>query len=447
MRLLGGRICIETMRFAEILAVFSKSWGSRLSVRVCMALAGIVVICPSGAHALAGQQCVIESKRDFRYQDFSPSSIRILKPCSGGTRKAVVFVSYYSISGMSMYVGKEFQGLSPAARREQLEDRNAFLYDRLAEALAAKGYTTVQYDAIASGCQIDEVGTEENPFCVKTEETERILFSDFSRHLSGVLEESFRSLAQDSRHPIIFVALSGASKVVADFIEQHGNLYRGQPFGLLGISPLLGPGFETIRHQAVGFWISRFRKCQGSRFQSCATLILKDDVFRRNRTAEELRQLGNLIARKRAGNFTRIERVLDASRVRVEKIIRAAVFGPQESSNESIGGLIEPGRSVLARLFIGQDDTAGLLTSVGSTLLIFGENDSALSPQAQRSLWLRHGGSESQIRILPGLGHLLGSHYYSGPPAEAGYAAIIAGIEEVAANLSPRGYVIEGFEN
>ena len=286
--------------------------GSRFSLRLWMLLAAILVICPKMAHAHSEDHCVLEERRSFRYQDFSASSIRILRPCAGGTKNAVVFVSYFSLSGMSMYVGRDFKGLAPASRRERLADRNSFLYDRLAQDLVSRGYTTIQYDAIASGCQMGEVASDENPFCVKRAESRRVIFSDFSSHLVSVLEVAFGGGAANSYQSITLVAFSGASKVVADFVQKQGSLYSGLPIGFVGVSPLIGPGAESIPHQEVGFWMSQLRACEGPVFRSCAESVLQDDTFRRNRTAEELRELSRRVTDNSKGRLRKIEKVLDS---------------------------------------------------------------------------------------------------------------------------------------
>lgn len=95
---------------------------------------------------------------------------------------------------MDFYSGRDYSEMSDAQRNDLFTHKSMFAYRRLTQDLVKHGFTVVQYDPLATGCQLEEVGSSKNPFCVKTKETARARLSDFQNRFNIAIASVFEKL-------------------------------------------------------------------------------------------------------------------------------------------------------------------------------------------------------------------------------------------------------------
>lgn len=212
--------------------------------------------------------------------------------------------------------------------------------------------------------------------------------------------------------------------------------------GFVGLSPAIGSGLAAIRFQKVDHWVRQFERCASSKFDVCARMVLNDQDFHahvhqpeRARIAEIIRELG---ARSVGG----IKEVLEEVHSRALEWLIASTHESNSTAKVSVaGGLIQPNGELIRELLLGQEDRGANLTAAAACRLIYGELDTALSPEQERDAWVRRGGRAEDVLTLPALGHWLGDDPLAGPPSEIGVSAVLKAVADVSRSLrrSPDG--------
>lgn len=384
----------------------------------------------------ASAECVQSQFRRIAHTGFSAGSMKVSEPCKNFTGSVVVFVTYFGLSGMDFYSGPEYGEMENSQRDELFKREGIFAYRRLTQELVKQGFTVVQYDPLAAGCYA-EVGSPTNPFCVKTAETNRARLSDFYERLQIVLAETFEIIRPESYRSLILVSHSGASVVASDFLREAGGNFRGMDVGFVGLSPAIGSGLEAVRFQKVDYWVRQFERCANSRFEGCALRVLSDNNFQahvqrsdRDRIAEKVREQG-------ARSVKGIRELLEKAHSRTVDWLIASTREPSSKASASVaGGLIQPNADLVRELLLGNEDRGANLPMASACRLIYGELDTALSPEQERDAWVRMGGRAEDVLVLPARGHWLGDDPLTGPPSEMGIAAVLKAVADVSQRIS-----------
>jgi len=372
----------------------------------------------------------------FQLSGFSPTRIEIIKPKKNIFSPWVVFTFYFSESDLNYWTAKS---VSDAIGVDSSDAR--FAYRKLASRLVREGFTVVLHDPLGVGC-LSIIESKERdapnestptPFCINNTETEKIIRSDFSELLKGVVETAMKVGGARANQEVIFFGHSAASVVVADYIKglEKSKMER---FGFVGMSPLLSSGASNQSWQDKDYYLHYIEECKEGDMGICVDRMFSKQYSLQPATVNEIKAASKL---KRPDFEVKLKDVLDQSHIsRIKQFNEVVNLNKIQTSS---GGLRLRLRT-LADMNFQYDSPAQELVKLDSkVMVVFGDADLALSSGFQASEWRRYLGRDTAIRILPGLGHALGSDNLYGPVSENGENELIDAIQIVARNLSKAG--------
>lgn len=410
--------------------------GSTLALSLCglaMVAGAAILLGADGPRRPAVHACQAEEvAAEVRYRDFGPTALIITRPCHDGPHQPyVVLASYISLVDADYYTGKE-----PAQAILTPRDSHHFMYGWLARALARQGIASVRYDPIAVRSRQKD-GKGFAGAIVVEEDLLRVRRPDFSGLLEMVLSRTDEVLGRSSSAPVILVGHSGGAFTIGDFLEKarfQKGAGRSRPFGFVGIAPAVSDA-TGIQQTHWRYWMRRASAClTHSQAKPCLDRLAAEPLFPRVFADPALRSRVETIFLASPDKVTLLERLdheLRNAATRHERLER------ENSSGISVvHGRYRIQQALFHELAFRVPSAGALSCRTQASALVYGKEDLILDPQFETAAWTEACGRPSDITVLPGVGHSLGSDPYFGPPTPEALGMVTKAIASVAAQLT-----------
>lgn len=355
----------------------------------------------------------------------------------GGTQPVVVVVNYLSEADMDGFAGDARQAVGVPRTDPR------YFWRLLAGRVVAQGMSVLRYNALGIGCQpveavpvrkVDADGHEQTPFCAHDEDSARIEPRHYVDALASVLVAARERLAVP-RLPVILVAHSGNSRVVADFVQSGAAQASGvDVVGWVGIAPLLSTGAEALRQQHGGWALSKIAACPADDWQPCALAVLDSLPGQGLLPVADWKALIASAGGDRDLAMSRLAEAANEAFLRARNGLEASL-GSGRLGRSGAGLLIREGTA--ADMLVGGQAPAAGLQAVPASAIFLGGNDYLLTPELQQKAWLSAGGQLGQIHVLEGLGHTLSHEPLAGAMSEQALSAVTAALARMARADAP----------